>query len=279
MKSCLKLRYLSRKSRLFYTENELKNELNKNKIVYGILEGNIKRCVSGRDVDRMLVAKGIEVENDENDSIEFKVNMNGNLKFKENENGNIDFKSIGFVDAIDKGTVIAIKHDGREGKNGKDVYGKEIKKKSGKRISIACDENCKIEANKVIALKSGKASFKGNRFFIVDIHEVNSNVDLKTGNIKFVGAVNIRGSVLEGMSVESGNDIIVNGNVEGAIIKAKGNVTIGKNAILSQVYSGGEDVEVLSKIEILDDLKNNINELVEAVYQIKKYNTKNKFFL
>ncbi|MFL0251810.1 flagellar assembly protein A [Clostridium neuense] len=260
-----------------YTESELRNELNKNKIVYGILEESIKKCASGKDISRMLVAAGVKVQNDQDDSIEFKININGNSKFKENENGNIDFKSIGFVNAVTAGDIIAIKHEGAKGINGKDIYGKEIKKKLGKKLSITCDENCKIENNKVIALKSGKASFKGNKFFIVGVHEVNSDVDLKTGNIKFLGAVNVKGSVLEGMSVESGNDIIINNNVESAVIKAKGNVTIGKNAILSQIYSGGEDVEVLSKIELLDNLSKNIAELIDAVSQIKKYNTKNKF--
>lgn len=260
-----------------YTEAELKGELSKNKIVYGMLDENIKKCTSGEDINRMLVAKGIKVENDGDDFIEFKVNMNENSKFKENKNGNIDFKSIGFVNAITAGAVVAVKNEGEQGINGKDVYGKEVKKKAGKRLNFTCDSSCKIEENKVIALKNGKVSFKGNKFFIVDVYDVNSDVDLKTGNIKFVGAVNVSGNVLEGMKVESGNDIIIGQNVENAIIKAGGNITIGKNAILSKIYSGGEDVEVLSKIEILDNLRKSISELIEAVYQIKKYNNKNKF--
>lgn len=260
-----------------YTESELKNELSKNKIIYGILDENIKKCTLGKDVNRMLVAKGIKVQNDDDDVIEFKVKMSESSKFKENKNGNIDFKSIGFVSATTAGSVIAIKHEGIEGRNGKDVYGKEVKKKIGKRLNVSCDSSCKIEDNKVIALKNGKVSFKGNKFFIVDVYDVNSDVDLKTGNIKFVGAVNVSGNVLEGMKVESGNDIIIGQNVENAIIKAGGNITIGKNSILSEIYSGGEDIEVLSKMEILDNLGKNIKELIEAVYQIKKYNNKNKF--
>lgn len=273
----LKAEVLKQENSPAYTENELKNELSKNKIVYGILDENIKKCTSGKDISKMLVAKGIKVENDGDDVIEFKVNMNETSKFKENENGNIDFKSIGFVNAITAGSVIAVMHKGIEGTNGKDVYGKEVKKKAGKRLNITCDSSCKIEDNKVIALKNGKVSFKGNKFFIVDVYDVNSDVDLKTGNIKFVGAVNVNGNVFEGMKVESGNDIIIGQNVESAIIKAGGNITIGKNAILSEIYSGGEDVEVLSKIEILDNLRKSIAELIEAVYQIKKYNNKNKF--
>lgn len=260
-----------------YAENAIKDELSKNKIVYGILDENIKKCVSGKDIYRMLVAKGIKAQNDVDDTIEFKINMDEGSKFRQNKNGNIDFKSIGFVSAVEAGQVIAVKHNGVEGKNGKDVYGKVIKKEIGKKISITCDENCKIEDNKVIALKNGKASFKGNKFSIVNIHEVNSDVDLKTGNIKFVGAVSVKGNVLEGMSVESGNDIVIGNNVESAIIKAKGNISIEKNAILSKIYSGGQDVEVLSKIEILDNLSKSIIELIEAVFQIKKYNTRNKF--
>jgi len=273
----LEAEVLKKENPPIYTEGELKNELSKNKIVYGILDENIKKCTSGKDINKMLVAKGIKVENDSDDVIEFKINMNEGSKFKESKNGNIDFKSIGFVNAITAGAIIAVRHEGMEGKNGKDVYGKEIKRKAGKRLNITCDETCKIQDNNVIALKNGKVSFKGNKFFIIDVYDVNSDVDLKTGNIKFVGAVNVNGNVFEGMKVESGNDIIIGQNVESATIKAGGNITIGKNAILSEIYSGGEDVEVLSKIEILDNLRKSIGELIDAVYQIKKYNNKNKF--
>lgn len=261
-----------------YTENEIIEELKKEHIVYGIINENLKKCTSRNDVKQQLIAKGVKVKNDEDDVLEIKFDVNGRNKYEENKAGNIDFKSIGFVSSVSEGSVMATRRAGAQGHDGKDIYGNAIKRKSAKKLQIAAGDGCELQGeDTVVALKSGKAEFKTNRFSVVDVYEVNSDVDLKTGNIKFSGAVNIMGSVLEGMKVESENDIIVQNNVEGAELKAKGDITVGKNAILSKIYSGGQDVNILGRIEILNNVKKGITEIIEAVYQLKKYNTNNKF--
>lgn len=259
-----------------YKEQEIIDELKKRNIVYGIIEENLKKCTDELGIDQILIAKGIAPENDEDDAIDFKFDINAGSKFQEN-NGNIDFKSIGFVNAVEAESVIAIKIDGKEGHDGKDVYGNDIKRKGGKKLQITAGEGCEIrEENRVIALRNGKAVFKNNKFSIVGIHEINSDVNLKTGNIKFVGVVTVNGNVTEGMSIESGNDVIVNNNVEDSTIRARGNVAIKKNAILSKIYAGGKDVDILGKIDLLSNIKNNITELIEAIHQVKQYNIGNK---
>ena len=55
-------------------------------------------------------------------------------------------------------------------------------------------------------------------------YEVQADVDPTTGNIYFVGNVIIRGNVLSGFSVEAGGNVEVWGVVEGAVIKAGGDI-------------------------------------------------------
>ncbi|WP_234119554.1 flagellar assembly protein A [Clostridium hydrogenum] len=261
-----------------YTESEIVEELKKQNIVYGIVRENLKKCTAKEGVRQLLIARGLKVKDDEDDILEIKFDVSNGNKYKENKAGNIDFKSIGFVSSVSEGSVMATRREGAQGHDGKDIYGNDIKRKSAKKLQLAAGDGCELRGeDTVVALKSGKAEFKTNRFTVVDVYDVNSDVDLKTGNIKFNGAVNIMGSVLEGMKVESENDIIVQNNVEGAELKAKGDITVGKNAILSKIYSGGEDVNTLGKIEVLNNVKKGISEIIDAVYQIKKYNANKNF--
>ncbi|KHD38368.1 hypothetical protein NL50_02350 [Clostridium acetobutylicum] len=260
-----------------YTQAEILDALKASGVTYGILEENLSKCNSDKEIVDMLIAQGMKVENDEDDEVEFKFDVRGNNKFQENENGKIDFKSIGFVNAVDEGSVLAIRHIGKEGHNGKDIFGNEIKKKNGKEIKINIGEGCEFkDENTVVSTRKGEPIYSGNKISVIAIHEVNSDVDLKTGNIKFVGDVFIHGSVSESMKVESEHNVKIDQNVQNAIVSASGNIFIEKNAIFSNVYGGGEDVFVLKQLEFLNTIDVNIKNLLEAVEQVKHYNMHGK---
>ncbi|MDR0653343.1 MAG: FapA family protein, partial [Synergistaceae bacterium] len=76
------------------------------------------------------------------------------------------------------------------------------------------------------------AEFDGNviiregKLSVNQVFEVKGDVDYSVGNIDFIGAVTVYGSVREGFEVHSGSDILVDGVVEGATLKSEGNLTI-----------------------------------------------------
>jgi uncharacterized protein (DUF342 family) len=84
-------------------------------------------------------------------------------------------------------------------------------------------------ANKdeVIAEADGQVIVKDNRISVMSIYEVPGDVDFSTGNIDFVGTVTIRGDVKDGFKVYAGEDLIIQGVVEAAELKAGGKLTIG----------------------------------------------------
>jgi uncharacterized protein (DUF342 family) len=59
------------------------------------------------------------------------------------------------------------------------------------------------------------------------LYEVPGDVNLSTGNIEFIGTVIVRGDVKDGFKINAGEDIIINGVVEGAELKCGGKMTIG----------------------------------------------------
>lgn len=256
-----------------YTQAELLDVLKAAKISYGIIKENMSKCISDDEAFDVLIAQGIEAQNDEDDYIEFKFKVKKKNGFKESKNGRIDFKSIGFVNAVDEGTVLAIKHLGKKGHDGKDIYGNEIKKKKGKSVKLNAGEGCQIkDDNTVVSTRKGEPVFSGNKISVIEIHEVNSDVDLATGNIKFVGDVFIHGNVNESMKVESQNNVKIDENVQNAEVIASGNISIEKNVIFATVCGGGEDVFVLKQLEFLNTIELNIKKLLEAFEQLKNYN-------
>lgn len=254
-----------------YTADEIKQELSKNNVNYGIIEENLEKFIQGT-CQNCLLAKGTPKIDSVDDFIEIKFKIDESVKkLKEDKLGNIDFKSIGSIEAVKKGDVIAVKHDGKDGACGKDVTGKIIEVKPKKTLKLAAGNGCIIKGNTIEAAIDGKPCTKGSTFCVYKLHEVTSDVDLKTGNIKFIGDINIRGSVMEGMVVECGNSLTIEKDADGANIKAKGNIDIKGNVIASKIFAGGEDVNRIKCIKDMTALKDLLKALILAVEEIKKY--------
>lgn len=257
-----------------YTISEIKFALNSANITYGILEEKYEECIAPGGVENILIAKGIPTIDDESDRVEIKVNANSeNKHLAEDDKGNVDFKSIGFVDEVKPGDTIATIYKGQPGQDGIDLSGKKNKHKTGTKTKMMAADGCKLETDgRIVATITGKPCVKGNGFYVYTVHEVQGDVDIKSGDIKFIGDVVVKGNVKEGMSILAGNNIDIQKNVERATIKAKGNVNIIGSAITSTIIAGGQDVKNLKQIENMGNLKNQLVTLIETVEQVKQYN-------
>lgn len=267
-KASLKTEILESVSPAKYTVEEIKEELSNNKVVYGIIEENLKKAVEISE--RVLVAQGKEPVNGKDDLIEVKFKTFADLE--EDVGGNVDFKSIGAVNAVEKGDVIAVRHVGTKGENGYDVYGKIKKCKNGKQLKLKAGTGCLLkDENTVEAAVSGKPSVNGNTFYVHQVHEINGDVDLSTGNVKYIGDIVVHGDVKEGMEVECGNDLVIDREVERATITALGDVAVVGSVVASKICGGGENVTKLHALEHLKKFNENLTKLIEVVKEIKSY--------
>ena len=257
-----------------YNIDEIKEQLKANEIVYGILVENLEKCTNPDGVENLIVAQGIVAVDDEDDRVKIKVDTDTEAKhLQADQNGKVDFKSIGFVSGVKPGDVLAVIYKGKDGQDGIDVFGKAKVHKKGLRVKITAGDGCAVkEENTIVATLEGKPCMKGNTFFVYKVHNLQGDVDIKSGDIKFVGDVNISGNVKEGMKVEAGNSITVLKNVERATIAATGNIAISGNVITSTITAGGHDVKNLKQMENMKNLKNQLTSLSETVVQIKKFN-------
>lgn len=160
----------------------------------------------------------------------------------EEEGGKVDFRSRFKIPTCSVGDLLAIIHPPVKGKEGMDVFGNPILPKPAKTVELRPNRKVEItEDGKVIAKERGRPAITGSvvkYFDIVNAYTINSDVDMKTGNIFFNGDVIINGNVQEQMRVEAMGNIFINGNTYFATIISAQDVQINGTVINSQVISG-----------------------------------------
>lgn len=256
-----------------YTLSDIRNELTKAGITYGIIDINLIRCTMERNIDEMIIAEGVQALDEEPDTLDIKFDTTGMIQLKEDKKGKIDYRNMNSIETVRPGDLLAVKIDGKPGNDGINIRGEIQKYKLSKKITLKAGNGTEIrEGNKVYATIEGKPSVKNGVFVVNPIHEINSDVDMKSGNIKFLGDVLIHGDVKQGMKIEAGNAVVIDKNVESSEIIGKGDVTIKGNVILSKVFGGGEDVFKLQHLNNLEDLKKQLKLLIDTVLEIKRFN-------
>ncbi|MCJ7690698.1 MAG: FapA family protein, partial [Clostridiaceae bacterium] len=257
-----------------FTVHEIENELINHNIKYGILKVEIIKCSEAEIISELLIAKGKKPIKKTDDRLEIKYDLE-HKELSENHDTEqiVDYKAIGTVNAVEKGQVLAILYPGADGEDGEDITGKIVKTKNAKKIVLAAGAGAEMKDEcTVVAASEGRPSAKGNTFFVYKIYEVNGDVELKTGNIKFLGDIIIHGSVHEGMSVEAGNSILIKDNVAEAIISASGDIAIRGNIFHSAIYAGKEDVITQEYLSDLMSMKNDLEKIIASISQLKEMN-------
>ncbi|MCK9224288.1 MAG: FapA family protein, partial [Candidatus Muirbacterium halophilum] len=188
----------------------------KENIVFGIIEHAPNEIVKDLKYnEKILIAKGIEPQKGKNGRLEFKINLAKNIKPQLLEDGSVDFKHLDIITNVVKGEVLAEYKMPEKGKNGKDILGNVIESEVGEDISIEgfVGKNVELseDGQKITSLLDGQVMKEGEKLTVTPVYIIEGDVDLKVGNIDFIGSVIIKGSVLDGFYV-----------------KAKGNIEIEK---------------------------------------------------
>jgi len=254
-----------------YSSKELKELLQSKGIRYGIIEDELNDICNEHKVNNKLIAKGLPVQNDIEDKIQTLFKNEEELIQHTDFEEKVDYRNRYSISNVNIGDVIGKIIPGKVGCDGIDVLGIPIKRKTTKKLMVKAGEGCKIDKNDIIATTDGKPILKGNIFYVNKLYKVDE-VDLKSGNIDFIGNVEVVGAVAEGMEVKAGNELHIGKNVESAILRASGKITINGNAINSTITAGFENVERRLYIDNLINFKHIINELSSAAEQIHENN-------
>lgn len=211
------------------TYEEIIRDLAHAGITYGIDKNAIKNFVEKpRYCTNYVVAKGKPAVQGSDASIEYHFNTDRRLKPKRREDGTVDFHQLGNISHIKQGDVLATLTPENPGQEGTNVKGNIVKPRSveGKKLKYGLNITLSEDGLKLISDVNGHAMLEGDKVFVSNLYDVPGDVDNSTGDIKYEGNVLVHGTVKTGFKIEATGDVEVLGAVEGAIIKAGGQIVL-----------------------------------------------------
>ncbi|MGN1386544.1 MAG: DUF342 domain-containing protein [Bacillus sp. (in: firmicutes)] len=226
------------------TAEQIKEELQNKNVIFGIKE-NILKSIADAPEDvtfPLVIAEGDCPEVGEDGYIVDKTTLNEEKR--KNAHKAFNFRDVIKIPSVTNGQLIAEVIPPSIGKPGIDVFGNSIPAVKGKPVKIIAGKNVMVHDRKFYATLDGQLSITTDQIHVFPVFEVNGDLDLKIGNIDFIGNVVIRGNVPSGYTVKAGGDIHVKGLVEAAHLIAGGSIHI------SGGIAGGMRGRVEAEIDI-----------------------------
>ena len=231
-------------------------------ICFGINEEKIGAMVrEGQYLQMAIIAKGQPPLNGDDGHIKDYFPRKPQIKYASKGNGGIDFKSMNLIHNVKKGDVVCEISMPTEPEDGMDVFGQPVRGKNGTMPPIPQGKNIVYspERDKLLTACEGNLTFRSGRFHVENVFSVSGNVD-------FTGSVMVHGDVLEGYSVTAKGDITVMGIVEGAHLKAGGDILLHKG--MRGMKSGVLEAEGDITAKFLEDCSIFVKNNIQAEYII-----------
>lgn len=225
------------------TLKEVKIALNEKGVRSGLLEEVLSTAVAQGVATDLVVAQGKPCINGENTQFKQLVPDMATRHPHIDEQDRADFRDLGDLVVVQAGTPLLRRIPPTTGEAGFDVCGNPLRPKPGTSWPFAPGlkgvETDRHDTDLLLASVTGQPVMV-SRGVKVDPNMVLPRVDLSTGNVKFDGAITIKGDVTDGMKVTCNGDVLVGGAVLAGEIEATGNVIIKGGVIGHSEYNSKE---------------------------------------
>ncbi|TVQ23305.1 MAG: DUF342 domain-containing protein [Spirochaetaceae bacterium] len=200
---------------------------------HGVVAGIDEDAIRGFTDDpvyreTILVAEGSPPKNGADASVKYSFDRDpGQVQLKE-KNGRVDFKELNLLQNVVQGQVLAKKVPAARGEAGRTVTGRLIPATDGKDIDMPVGKNVRVSEDGSVALAeiNGQVVLSGGRLTVEPVHVIAGDVNLRTGNILFLGTVLVKGSVDDGFTIKAAGNIEVMGSVGKSKLDAEGDVIV-----------------------------------------------------
>lgn len=218
------------KTKSDYTVDDLKKRLQQAGVVNGIDEAELQKVIDDRMYNMPVkVAEDKKAVDGVDGWYEFLFQTEIDTKPKILEDGSVDYSEYGDVPTVEEGQTVVIYHPAIPSEDGVSVKGETIIAKKGKELARLSGRGFIYDTEKkeYRAKYDGKITYRDDKLQIEPELLIEGDVSFTTGDVTFQNDIHIRGNVLTGVKVisERGN-IIVDGYVESATIKAKKDIVL-----------------------------------------------------
>ena len=204
--------------------------LREKNIVYGILEDEIEAALAEGVAQDRVIARGKEPVPGTDARFESLLPEIRDRRPRVDENGIADYRDLGDFVIVRQGDGLMHRIPAVPGENGMDIHGRTVFAKAGKDTPFAPalkgTTTDPQDSNLLVSAITGQPVLVHPNGVVVEPTVTVPQVNLATGNVKFEGAVHVKGDVKSGMKIHADGDVIVDGTVESAEIEAGGDVII-----------------------------------------------------
>lgn len=215
---------------LIVTRAKIERLFESNGVKQGIKEQVIDRLASGYvpENGRVVVAEGTPAVHGKDGYYYFMFKTELPTMPKVKSDGSVDYKNVDLFELVEEGQKIAVFYPATSGNYGFTVKGKLITPVKGKNPPKITGSGFRILDDGItyIAAVSGSISYNNYTIKISNLYHVKGDVTASSGNIRFNGDVHVSGFVGSGVTIEADGNIVIDGNVEAAVIKAGNDVLI-----------------------------------------------------
>lgn len=190
------------------------------------IEDAVKLLNDGLIVEGVLACEGTPAVRGRDANIEF-LFENASVKPKLLPNGKVDYREFTKFVIVDKDQLIIKRTPPDKGKDGMDITGNVIKAVEGvdKTVEVVEGVYSDLEKTEFRSKYNGHVVVSGNAVTVLPMLQVDGDVDMRVGNLRFEGTIVVTGNVHSGFVIDA-DDIVVDGIVENADLKARNTIVI-----------------------------------------------------
>lgn len=203
-------------------------------VVFGIDQAALQDATKSSVDVRVECARAVLPVKGEDTRFELLVADTRDRTPKVGEDGLIDYHELGDIPTVREGQPLMRRHPPTPGVDGHDVRGQLLHASAG--LDVAFDQPFSgaviagDDPNLLLAQVAGQPVHSRCGVTVEGVLRL-KNVNMATGNVHFVGTVEVAGDVSPGMKVEASGDVIIKGMVEGAQLDAGGSIKVAGGVI------------------------------------------------
>lgn len=161
----------------------------------------------------------------------------------DHEDDHMDMRDLQQRTIVRQGQLVAELRFKKPPENGLTVYGDSVEPTENDEMIIHIGEGITQKGRRFYASCDGVPIIEAETISLAKSMLFSGDVNLRSGNIRFDGPVEIKGAIDNGAVVETTSDLIVHGTIRGAHVKAGGNIIVYAGIVTGNqgsVYAGGD---------------------------------------